>query len=61
MNSSSHFASRVGGGDMKCSRLMVLLKGFNEKCEFGQKGISTERSENKPEMSQQCSHSKVCC
>lgn len=59
MNSSRHFVSRVGAGDFKCSQLMVLLQGLEEKREFGQKGIRTERGESKPGMSQQCLRSKV--
>lgn len=60
MNSSSHFVSRMRAGDIECSLLTVLLKGLDDKCEFGRKGISTERGESKPEMSQQCSRSKAC-
>lgn len=60
MNSSSCFVSRAGAGDIRCSQLMILLKGLDEKREFGWKGISTERDASKPEMSLQCSRSKVC-
>ena len=52
--------SRVGVGTIECSQLTILLKGLDEKCEFGQKGISTERGESKPEMSQPYLRSKVC-
>ena len=60
MNSSSHFVSRVRAGDIECSQLTVHLRVLGEKREFSRKGISSESSESKPEMSQQCSHSKVC-
>ena len=60
MNSSNHFVSRVRAGDIECSQLTVHLRVLGEKREFSRKGISSESSESKPEMSQQCSHSKVC-
>lgn len=34
--------SRVGEGNKEWSQLTVLLKGLDEKCEFGQKGITLE-------------------
>lgn len=61
MNYSGNFVSGVGVGNAEHSQLMGPLKGWDEKCELGQKGIGPERSESKPEISQQCSYSKGCC
>lgn len=51
--------SRVGEGNKECSQSTVLLEGLDEKCEFGQKGITLKGVKANQKMSQQCSCSKV--